>query len=179
MPTEQSADCRQRTIGKVKNLAGTVFINRTFASTECKEYYCLPATQRSAGCLLTCNEVDSANANAWQSGRVQKDGQESSVSLTFCFVVGASACMIICTRSSVDSGASGARRRERFPCKRHVVARKLPHATISTHTVCGLPHATPSRRSRKLMVPASGWLFIHHAAMPLVRSLPVQSKAAP
>ena len=103
MPTEQSADCRQRTIGKVKNLAGTVFINRTFASTECKEYYCLPATQRSAGCLLTCNEVDSANANAWQSGRVQKDGQESSVSLTFCHWVGRQAGRIHCTRRTRSS----------------------------------------------------------------------------
>ena len=108
MPTGESADCRQRTIGKVKNLAGTVFINRRYASTECKEYYCLPATQRSAGCLLTCNEFDATNVNAWQSGRVQKDGQEGSVSRTFCDCVGASGCMIICKRSSVHSVASGA-----------------------------------------------------------------------
>ena len=118
-----------------------VFINRTFASTECKEYYCLPATQRSAGCLLTCNEVDSANANAWQSGRVQKDGQEGSVSRTFCYCVGASGCMNICTRSLVDSEASGARRREVFPCAQHI--------DFHSHSVAFHTRHRP-RRSRKL-----------------------------
>ena len=85
--------------------------------------------------MLTCKDFDSANANAWQSGRVQKDGQESSVSLTFCFVVGASALQRTGCGSGVARGSdtrSGARARRRWRGRRGVKRRGTQRSGTST-----------------------------------------------